>query len=287
MEEPALYSVDTFLKYRDLNRVPDPKFERYFLADVKSQKETFKYKKMDSLDRPDVRTKLNYILSRRNVSNEDDQIYKLIMKVLNKVNNNILDPAKNETLNAAIQTLTAIKYSKIEHFQKLAELIVDKSLNEPTFCSVYAVLSTSMACYYIEVIAGPDKQKKKVYFRHILLNICQTTFETFLNNCENVERVKLIGLMKFLGELYVRGLLPSVIIKGCFDRLSALINDVHNVGDAIAELVIVTYNFLRDEKNDSAMYVKAKLLSFIAENKMNLKSKFALQNAVEFINAQH
>lgn len=294
--QELVYSIDTFLKFREANKHHPPNFEKYFVEQVNN----FKFKRQEALDRSDIRTKLNYILTKRNISNDDEILYKSLMKTLNRVNNNMLLSLKNiknsdnnnqsqdsekdieknkeNSLEMTIFALTNFKYTKIEHFQKLAELMVDKALNEPTFCSVYALLCYELSCYYIEM------NNKKIYFRHILLNICQTTFETFLNNCENIERTRLIGLTKFLGELYNRGLLPSVIIRGCFDRLGNIIEKVKHVADGIAELVIVTYPTLIKEQNSTvALHIKEKLNIAINNNKLHLQSKFALQNALEKI----
>lgn len=285
-----VYPIDVFVKYREVNKNSHENFEKYYVESLNN----FKFKKSDFLDRQDIKMKLNYILTKRNVSNEDEELYRSLMKTLNKVNNNMLpekDKSKNSgdnsklkenSLQATIEVLTNIKYTKVEHFQKLAELMVEKALGEPTFCSLYAVLCFELSRYYIE-----DGNAKKIYFRHILLNICQTTFESFLNNCENIDRTKLLGLMKFLGELYTRGLLPAVIIKGCFDRMGLIIEKVQNISEGISELVIITYQTLYSEsKNNNspvAQHIKNKLNAFIDNGKLSLKSKFALQNALEHI----
>ncbi|AYV76453.1 MAG: eukaryotic translation initiation factor 4G [Terrestrivirus sp.] len=286
-QEGYIYSIDTFVKYREANKGSHETFEKYYVDSLNN----FKFKRSDFLDRQDIKMKLNYILTKRNVSNEDEELYKCLMKTLNKVNNNMLPKnnsnneegkSKENSLQATIDVLTNIKYTKVEHFQKLAELMVEKALAEPTFCSLYAVLCFELSRYYIE-----DGNSKKIYFRHILLNICQTTFESFLNNCENIDRTKLIGLMKFLGELYTRGLLPAVIIKGCFDRMGLIIEKVQNTSEGISELVVTTYKSLYDESkkinSPVASHIKNKLNAFIDNGKLPLKSKFALQNALEHI----
>lgn len=288
-----IYPIDVFMKYRDMNRETIPNFEKYHVESLTS----FKFKKQDIFDRQDLKIKLNYILTKQDISGDDENLYKMMMKVLNKVNNNMLtqNQNKNNSANAnannndsrikenslqyTIDTLTSIGYTKVEHYQKLAELMIDKALNEPTFCTIYAILCYELSQYYIELSNG-----KTVYFRHVLLNICQSTFETFLNNYENVERIKLIGLMRFLGELYIKGLLPSVIMKGCFDRLSVLIDKAPNIAEGISELVILTYkSLLKDQNCNVAVHIKNKLNTFIDNNKLNLKSKFAIQNALDKI----
>lgn len=283
-----VYPIDVFMKYREMNKDPIPIFEKYYVEALTS----FKFKKQDIFDRQDLKIKLNYILTKKDISGDDENLYKLLLKILNKVNNNMLTEntqdqnnssrIKENSLQQTIETLTSIKYTKVEHFQKLAELMIEKALNEPTFCTVYAILCYELAQYYIEINNGGVN--KKIYFRHILINICQATFETFLNNCETVERIKMTGLMKFLGGLYIKGLLPSAIIRGCFDRLSILIDKAPNLAEGISELVMLTYKSLLNEPNLSiANHIKEKMNEFIDNNKLHLKSKFAIQNALDKI----
>jgi hypothetical protein len=269
-EKLDVYTIDILLKYRDVNRLMHPNFEKYFVDQVNN----YKYRRQDPLDRSDVRTKLNYIMTKSNISNEDETLYKNMMKILNKVNNN-----NDNSLQVTLESLTTIKYTKLEHFQKLADLVVDKALNEPTFCSLYASICSELACYYIEI-----NPSKKVYFRHTLMTICQTTFESFLNNCENIERTRLIGLMRFLGELYTKGLLPAVIVKGCFDRLSLLLEKVKHAADGISELSISTYRTLLNEQQPTvAKHIKERLNSFVDNGRLHIQSKFVLQNAIDKI----
>ena len=284
-DQYPVYPIDVFMKYREMNKEPIPNFEKYYVESLTS----FKFKKQDIFDRQELKIKLNYILTKKDLSGDDENLYKLLLKILNKVNNNMLTSnntndtrIKENSLQQTIETLTSIKYTKVEHFQKLAELMIEKALNEPTFCTVYAILCYELAQYYIEINTGTTN--KKIYFRHILINICQATFETFLNNCDNIERMRMTGLMKFLGELYNKGLLPSVIIRGCFDRLCVLIDKAPNLSEGISELVILTYKTLLNEPNLSiANHIKEKLNGFIDNNKMHLKSKFAIQNALDKI----
>lgn len=282
---PNVYPIDVFMKYRDANIGAHPNFYKYYSESVN------KFKRQDFLDRPELRTKLNFIILKKHISNEDDILYKLLMKTLNKVNNKMLTQDlksdqksnfKENSLQHTIEVLTTTKYTKVEHFQKLAEMLVDKSLSEQNFCSIYAIICYELSKYYI--ITGASN---KVHFRSILLNICQTNFETFLNKCDTVDRSKLIGIAKFLGELYNKGLLPSPIIKGCFDRMIVIIDKVQNICECISELVMITYKKLYEEFKETGLatpkYFKTCLHTQIDNNKLPLKCKFALQAALEKI----
>ena len=278
-ESPLVYLTDVFLKYKDLaiNKKPDKNFEKYFNDNL--QNKIRKIIGLDILDKQDIRVKLNYVITRKNISNVDETLYNSMRYNLNKVNNRMLTEGNDNNLQTTINALTSLQYTKIEHFQKLADMIVEKAIHENKFCSIYAILCHELAPYYIEMNLG-----KKIYFRHILLNTCQTIFETYLNNCEKIEKEKLIGLMNLLGELYNKKLLTTVIIKGCFDRLSETIEKANNSADGVAALVISSYRVISNENPETFKYFLDKLNKFVDNGKLHIRSKFAIQNVLDKIN---
>ncbi|AYV83565.1 MAG: eukaryotic translation initiation factor 4G [Hyperionvirus sp.] len=278
----SVYLMDTFLKYKNfaINKKPHPNFEKYY--NDHSQNKIRKLIGLDILDKQDIRVKLNYVITRKNISNEDEMLFNNMRYNLNKVNNKMLAEGNgnvNEgSLGVTIGALTSLVYSKVEHFQKLADMIVDKAINEHKFCSIYATLCFELAPYYIEI-----NQNKKIYFRHILLNTCQTTFEIFLTNCEKIEKDKLAGLMNLLGELYNKKLLTAVIIKGCFDRLSETIEKANNSADGISALVITSYRSMLKDNNSTCKYFLDRMNAFVDNAKLHIRSKFAIQNVLDKI----
>lgn len=266
-----VYTTDVFLKYKDLNKKAHPNFEKYYNENINKIRKT---NGSDILEKQDIRVKLNYIITKKNISNEDENLYSIIRYNLNKVNNKMLIEGVDNGLQATINTLTGLPYTNINHFQKLTEMLVDKTINEPKFCSIYARLCSELAPYYIQ------NGEKKIYFRHILLNTCQTTFETFLNNCEKIEREKLSGLMNFIGELYNRKLLTNAIIQACFDRLSNLLEKSINSAEGISSLVVSCYSTLL-QNPEQLKYFNEKLNKYADNGKLHIRSKFALQNALE------
>jgi len=270
-----IYTTDIFLKYKDVNKKGHPNFEKYYSDGI--QNKIRKIGGLDILDKQDIRVKLNYIITKKNISNEDENLYSVMRYNLNKVNNTMLSEG-SDSLQTIINALTCLPYTKVEHFQKLAEMIVEKAINEQMFCSIYATLCFELAPYYIEL-----NSNKKVYFRHILLNTCQTTFEMFLNNYEKIEKEKLSGLMNLLGALYNKKLLTYVIIKGCFDRLGNTIEKSNNSAYGIASLVIATYQNLLKENTAVCKHINEKLNKYVDNTKLHLRSKFAIQNALDKI----
>lgn len=279
-EVTNVYTTDIFLKYINVNKNDHPNFNKYYSDQTKIRKPCG----LDFLDKQDMRVKLNYVITKKNISNEDENLYSVMRYNLNKVNNKMLIPGSENGLQTTINSLTSLAYSKIEHFQKLAQMIMDKATNEQKFCSIYATLCFELSPYYIEI--KTTKETKKIYFRHVLLNTCQTTFETFLNNCEKIEKDKLCSLLVLLGELYNRKLLTQAIIKGCFDRLAGVIEKSTNAAEGIAALVIASYGSLMKESKETCKYFTEKLNSYVDNAKLHIRSKFAIQNALDKINEQ-
>lgn len=274
-----VHTTDVFLKYKDLNKKGHPNFEKYYNDGIPNKMR--KICSLDILEKQDIRVKLNYIITKKNISNEDENLYNMMRYNLNKVNNKMFSDGLDNGLQATINSLTSLCYTKIEHFQKLADMIVEKSVCEQKFCSIYATLCYELSPYYIELTQ--NKKSPPVYFRHILLNTCQTTFESFLNNCEKIEKEKISGLMNLLGELYNRNLLTSAIIRGCFDRLSSTIEKSSSSSDGIASLVIATYKTLMKENSPVCAYFHEKLNKYVDNPKLHIRSKFAIQNAIDKI----
>ena len=274
-----VYTTDLFIKYRESNKTLPDVFNKYLLANNVNSKKVQSH--TDIFDRPDLRTKLNHILTHKNTSNEDDNLHRNILKTLNEVNND-----STNSFNLALNTLTKIKFSKIEHFEKLADTILDKAINEHLFSSIYAKLCVAMSQYYIE------SNGKKINFRPVLISKCQSMFDNYNKNCEKMDRSRFVGVMKIIAELYNNGLFPFQIIKSCFNELSVNVNKSYNVAEGISELIITTYDKMIDEffntKNKDLAncleQTKIKFEKMLNDKSLPIKSKFAIQNAVDKMN---
>ena len=267
-----IFTMDVFAKYYDVNKIAPDNFSKYYLEPHILRKNVEK----NIFDRPDVKSRIDYILKRKNVSQEDDNINRIMLKTLNEVNNDAKDSYKK-----AVKILAELQYNKTEHFQKLAEIILEKAITESVFCSLYANICFEMAKYYI---TADDKQ---IFFRHILIKITQTNYEKQLMNCEKSDKMKFVGIVKFISELYKIGLFPYKIIGGCFTSLVDNIYKSHNVSECISELISSSYsNLVKDALTNTAAKellesIKNKLKVLVEDSKLQIKSKFAIQNALD------
>ena len=156
-------------------------------------------------------------------------------------------------------------------------MIIDKATCEHKFCEIYALICAELSPYYIETPG------KKIYFRHSLIDTCETTFRSHITNCDKIEKEKISGLAIFLGELYNKKLLTPAIIKGCFDRLGSNIEKHNNASEGLSAIVMTCYKTLYHDNRSIADYIADKLNIFVENTKLHLKSKFAIQNAIEYI----
>lgn len=264
-----VYTVDVFIKYKNHYKEHPKIFEKYFNKNVVRSK---KLLGCEILEKKDTRTKLNNIITRKNISNEDIELYSKIRYNLNMVSNG---------KGVAVKNLIGLSYCKMEHFQKLSDMIIEKAVSEPKFCSIYTSICSQMYSYHINI------DDKKIYFRHILLNTCQTIFENYLENYESIDKDKFVGLMTMLADLYNKKLLIMAIIVGCFDRLIVLIEKSPVIAEAISNLIITSYKTMLGEQTKLERrpcdYIVEKLNDVLKKQDINLRTKFAIQNTLDCV----
>lgn len=268
-----IYPVEIFLKYKNANREDHSNFIKYY-----ENNQNKKYH--DMLEKQEYRVKLNYIITKKNISNEDMNIYNTIRGTLNKVNNKMLT-TESPNLTNTIATLTSINYTKVEHFEKLCEIIMEKAINEPKYSSIYAIICMELSQYYIEIGA------KEIRFRAILITLCETIFDTCLRDFDKTDKEKITGLLNFLAELYNKQILPTSIIIGCFDRICKVIDNAPHMASGISSLICTSYATILAEQerkqpiNKPSDYILNKLKSHIEDENIHKRSKITLLNIIE------
>jgi hypothetical protein len=115
--------------------------------------------------------------------------------------------------------------------------IFDKALTEPTFCEMYATFCAELAIVLPEFVEDDEK----ITFRRVLLNKCQEEFERGEREQEEAEKVepegetqldpkereekrssarrRMLGNIRFIGELYKKSMLTERIMHECMKKL--------------------------------------------------------------------
>lgn len=254
-----IYSLDVFTKCKLYNhQLPE------ILNSYKHNSDDFWRKKhICSLNSSEIRAHLNAFINKRNVDCEDETLYDKIQGLLNKLSNNNFND-----IGAEIKTLP---YLKKKHIYKLCESIILKSINEPSFCLMYAKLCYILLPYYIVEQVTDEKLEKrdeKIYFRLALMTIMQDIFGelTNSNKINNMEynrtidysKLKLSGLMKFLSELYNCDVLHDKIVEQCFKILyTKILSDANDETYEAFNVFVITY-IKKLRTQNSVMFNKMK-----------------------------
>nr|KAF7435190.1 hypothetical protein H0235_003381 [Vespula pensylvanica] len=179
------------------------------------------------------------------LSEEDaktEALYKRVRSVLNK-----LTPQKFNTLIDQVRSLTI---DTQERLQGVINLVFEKAVDEPSFSVAYALMCKELA---MMEASGGDKSGGKqaessVTFRKLIISRCQKEFEKNpidevsraskikeIEECNDPEkkkdlqlqleeeerriRIKSVGNIRFIGELYKQGMLTTGIMHRCINHL--------------------------------------------------------------------
>lgn len=159
-------------------------------------------------------------------SDDQDDVIRKALLILNKLSLTKFDKLSDDFINCGIgQT--------VESLTEAVGLIVQKAQEEQHFSSMYAGLCLKLAQTRFEGIDTDNKKGKK--FKKILLERCQTEFETdtsvkirdsTLNLSDeekeyqaNLIKKHYLGHMRFIGELYKGDLISIKIMLSCLPQL--------------------------------------------------------------------
>ncbi len=280
------YPIEIFQKYKISANNNKPYILNEFEFGEQNLQYSGKLRKSNILNNPEIKANLNFLINRKNMSGQDEDLYDQININLNKINDKNFSEIADEIMN--------LPYSKAKHIYRLAESILIKGIKEPVHSEKYARLSMSLIPCYIEI------NDNKVYFRPVLLSICQDIFNELIFDPQHdiqvkkkheydrqisYETLELSGLNNFFGELNKVEILPNQVISFCFDKLTKCIergNAKDNKYEGLKNLVSSSIKNIKEK--DSKIYsdMKAKIENLIENKKFGeIKHKFHLMEAVE------
>lgn len=182
---------------------------------------------------------------------EEETIYKKVKGLLNKLTIERFDSISDQILNVGM-TRESILRGVIAH-------IFEKALDEPNFGAMYAQLCAKLSQELPKVQSWIELDAKNNTFRRVLLNRCQEEFEKGarwseseeklteqrrearkrLDTMTNEEKLKIaeedyergklkrrvLGNIRFIGELFIKGLITEKIMHACLMQLLKNVND--------------------------------------------------------------
>ncbi|KAF2880179.1 hypothetical protein ILUMI_25980 [Ignelater luminosus] len=170
-----------------------------------------------------------------------EQLYRKIRGILNK-----LTPQKFDTLLDQIRSLTI---DTTERLQGIIDLVFEKAVDEPNFSVAYALLCRELALMQVPATDVKKKDGQEfVNFRKLLVTKCQLKFEKYsldeiernqkvkdIEECTDPEkkkdmqlnleeydrrlRMKSVGNIRFIGELFKQQMLTVNIMIRCLNNL--------------------------------------------------------------------
>jgi len=154
----------------------------------------------------------------------------------------ILNKLTMTTFEKLAKDLANVEIRAAEDLRGIVSIIFDKALEEGHFCKMYAELCNNLKDHLPEFQDDADPalgetKVKKVTFKRCLLNKCQEEFERAdrydeANDQETLHleqaakaaktrrvRIRMLGNIKFIGELFAQRILNEKIMHDCVKKL--------------------------------------------------------------------
>jgi translation initiation factor 4G len=259
------YDEETMLKCRADNKVPPESMIQFVI---------------DRLNHGPVGKKASFALLKTKLGafgNSDclnDIMKREINSILNKVS-----PANYEKLSDQIRDIGA--FTKVQ-MEIIVTSILDKAIIDQAFSNIYAKLCKRLSPLTISVKEG--NKTVNVKFLIVLLLACQNEFETETKRTESemTETIKKrrSGLMRFIGELSLVGLLSMKIVDKCLMKL--LENKETESLEMFCKLLgTISSVYWKNTNNTNHEKIKTELEIISKDENTCAKIKFAIQDLLE------
>uniref|UniRef100_A0A3B4B591 Eukaryotic translation initiation factor 4 gamma 2 n=1 Tax=Periophthalmus magnuspinnatus TaxID=409849 RepID=A0A3B4B591_9GOBI len=238
-----------------------------------------------------------------NSSNEKerhDAIFRKVRGILNKLTPEKFDKLCLELLNVGVDSKLVLK--------GIILLIVDKALEEPKYSSLYAQLCLRLA-EDAPNFDGPSpeiqtSQKQSTTFRRLLISKLQDEFENRTRNVEiydkhdnpltseeeeqrAIAKIKMLGNIKFIGELGKLDLIHESILHKCIKTLlekkkRVQLKDMGEDLECLCQIMRTVGPRLDHEKAKSLMdQYFGRMRSLMNNKELPARIRFLLQDTVE------
>ncbi|XP_059376989.1 eukaryotic translation initiation factor 4 gamma 2-like, partial [Carassius carassius] len=238
-----------------------------------------------------------------NSSNEKerhDAIFRKVRGILNKLTPEKFDKLCLELLNVGVDSKLVLK--------GIILLIVDKALEEPKYSSLYAQLCLRLA-EDAPNFDGPSteiqsSQKQSTTFRRLLISKLQDEFENRARNVDlydktdspltseeeeqrAIAKIKMLGNIKFIGELGKLDLIHESILHKCIKTLlekkkRVQLKDMGEDLECLCQIMRTVGPRLDHEKAKSLMdQYFGRMLSLMNNKDLPARIRFLLQDTVE------
>jgi translation initiation factor 4G len=228
------------------------------------------------------------------VSDEEQAKQRLIKGILNKLTPQNFDKLFVQVQEANIDSATTLT--------GVISQIFDKALMEPTFCEMYAQFCVKLAGDLPEFTENDEK----ITFKRVLLNKCQEEFERGEREQEEAEkdeeehveikmtpeereekrlkaRRRMLGNIRFIGELYKKSMLTERIMHECIKKL---LGDIQNPDEedveALCKLMSTIGRIIDHHKAKEHIDAYFRRMESLSNNtKLSSRLRFMLKDCIE------
>jgi len=205
----------------------------------------------------------------------EEKMLRILNGILNKLTPESFDNLLQQVLKMGITTVTLLT--------KTVDAVFEKALSEPAFSPVYAEFCEKLSTMLPPVLDETGKAKK---FKSLLLNQCQGEFEKSDRKDEDGQELgedskkqRQLGTIRFIGELFVRGLLKPAIMFDCIRMLSEKPTE-ENI-EALCKLLRTVGKTLEKADPVKVNEVFATLKEMTTQEKLNFRFRFMLQDVID------
>ncbi|XP_005724426.2 eukaryotic translation initiation factor 4 gamma 2a [Pundamilia nyererei] len=238
--------------------------------------------------------------SSSNEKGQNDAIFRKVRGILNKLTPEKFDKLCLELLNVGVDSKVVLK--------GIILLIVDKALEEPKYSQLYAQLCLRLAedapNFEAPTTESQATQKQNSTFRRLLISKLQDEFENRARNVDHfdkhdspltseeeeqraIAKIKMLGNIKFIGELGKLNLIHESILHKCIKTLlekkkRVPLKDIGEDLECLCQIMKTVGPKLDHEKAKSLMdQYFARMQSLTNSNDLPARIRFLLQNTVE------
>jgi len=195
--------------------------------------------------------------------------------------NGILNKLTPESFDNLLQQVLKMGINTVSLLERAVDAVFEKALSEPTFSPVYAEFCEKLSSLLAPVLDETGKPKK---FKSLLLNQCQKEFENQDKESQDLDETakkqRQLGTIRFIGELFVRGLLKPNIMFDCVKILSDTPSE-ENI-EALCKLLRTVGKTL--DKPDNAQKVNevfTRLKEMTGMPGLNFRFRFMIQDVID------
>lgn len=228
------------------------------------------------------------------VSDEEQAKQRLIKGILNKLTPQNFDKLFVQVQEAKIDSATTLT--------GVISQIFDKALMEPTFCEMYAEFCVKLAADLPEF----NENDEKITFKRVLLNKCQEEFERGEREQQEAEkdeeehvevkmtaeereekrlkaRRRMLGNIRFIGELYKKSMLTERIMHECIKKLlGEYQNPDEEDVEALCKLMSTIGRIIDHHKAKEHIDAYFRRMESLSNNsKLSARIRFMLKDVIE------